>query len=250
MRFITHNGMYHADDVCATALLQIIFGSDIEIIRVNNLNDAVIEDDDIVFDVGGGKFDHHQEGSEIRPNGIPYAAFGLLWKEFYNKLGICGWAAHRMDEDFIQFIDQTDNFGQIKYPNTLSAMVTAAFSAGTSFEECVAMVKPLLKGVIESYSKLSMQRVDVVNKTIETKDALFEDTQNHYDSRVFQNTGVIFVIGPSNRGDGVVLRSLASINYPIKLPEGIEPVFLHKAKFTGTFKSVEDARAVARYSLA
>ncbi len=250
MRFITHAGMYHADDVCATALLQTVFGHDVEIIRTNNLGDIIVEDDDIVFDIGGGRFDHHQEGSEVRENGIPYAAFGLLWKEFHFKLDICGWAAHRMDEDFIQYIDQTDNFGQVKYPNTLSAMVTSAFYAGTSFEECVAMVRPLLKGVIESYSKLSMQRVTVVNKSIEDKSALFEDTQNHYDSRVFQDTGIKLIIGPSNRGDGVVLRSLDSEKFPIRIPEGIEPVFLHKAKFTGTFKTVEDARAVARYSLA
>lgn len=242
--------MYHADDVCSACLLQMIFGSDVEIIRVNSLSEVVVEDDDIVFDIGGGKFDHHQEGAAVRNNGVPYAAFGLLWAEFYEDLGFCGWAAHRFDEDFIQLVDRTDNLGQAKCPNTLSAMVTAAFSAGTSFEECVAMVKPLLKGVIDSYSKLSEQRVAVVNKAIETKDALFEDIATHYDGRVFQGTGTIFVIGPSNRGDGVVLRSLDSEKFPIKLPEGVEPVFLHKAKFTGTFKSVEDARAVARYSLA
>ena len=25
-------------------------------------------------------FDHHQEPRESRPNGVPYAAFGLLWR--------------------------------------------------------------------------------------------------------------------------------------------------------------------------
>lgn len=33
----------------------------------------------IVFDIGRGAFDHHQKDSRIRENGIPYAAFGLLW---------------------------------------------------------------------------------------------------------------------------------------------------------------------------
>lgn len=35
----------------------------------------------IVFDIGRGKYDHHQRDSRIRENGVPYAAFGLLWEE-------------------------------------------------------------------------------------------------------------------------------------------------------------------------
>lgn len=34
----------------------------------------------IVFDIGRGQYDHHQKDSRIRENGIPYAAFGLLWE--------------------------------------------------------------------------------------------------------------------------------------------------------------------------
>ena len=65
---------FHADDVFATALLQIL-RPDIKITR-----GFVVPDDfdGIVYDIGFGMFDHHQEPRETRPNGIPYAAFGLL----------------------------------------------------------------------------------------------------------------------------------------------------------------------------
>ena len=72
----THAGTFHADDVFATALLQIL-RPDIKITR-----GFVVPDDfdGIVYDVGGGMFDHHSEPRECRPNGVPYAAFGLLWR--------------------------------------------------------------------------------------------------------------------------------------------------------------------------
>ena len=66
----THGGKFHADDVFSTALLQIV-RPDIQVTR-----GFVVPDDfdGIVYDVGGGMFDHHQEPRETRPNGVPYAA--------------------------------------------------------------------------------------------------------------------------------------------------------------------------------
>ena len=71
----THGGKFHADDVFSTALLQIL-RPDIQITRGFTVPDDF---DGIVYDVGGGMFDHHSEPRETRPNGVPYAAFGLLW---------------------------------------------------------------------------------------------------------------------------------------------------------------------------
>ena len=73
----THAGKFHADDVFATALLQIL-RPDIKITRGFVVPDGF---DGIVYDVGYGMFDHHQEPREYRANGVPYAAFGLLWRD-------------------------------------------------------------------------------------------------------------------------------------------------------------------------
>lgn len=74
----THNGRFHADDVMATAILKQIF--DIELIRTRD-ND-ILKDLDIVYDVGRGEFDHHGIEKKYRENGIPYAACGLIWRQF------------------------------------------------------------------------------------------------------------------------------------------------------------------------
>ena len=103
----THGGKFHADDVFSTALLQIL-RPDIQVTR-----GFVVPDDfdGIVYDVGGGMFDHHSEPRECRPNGVPYAAFGLLWRLLGAQL-VGEHQARLLDENFIQPLDLNDNTGE------------------------------------------------------------------------------------------------------------------------------------------
>ena len=67
--------------------------------------------DGIVYDIGFGMFDHHQEPREYRANGVPYAAFGLLWRVL--GPGLVGERQARLiDENFIQPLDLNDNTGE------------------------------------------------------------------------------------------------------------------------------------------
>ena len=38
-----------------------------------------IPQDALIYDIGRGKYDHHQEDAELRENGIKYSSFGLLY---------------------------------------------------------------------------------------------------------------------------------------------------------------------------
>jgi len=107
----THGGKFHADDVFSTALLQIV-RPDIQVTR-----GFVVPDDfdGIVYDVGGGMFDHHQEPRETRPNGVPYAAFGLLWQVLGAQL-VGEHQARLLDENFIQPLDLNDNYRRAELP--------------------------------------------------------------------------------------------------------------------------------------
>lgn len=95
-RLITHNGTFHADDLFACATLILLMnkhGYDYEIVRTRDTE--VVNTGDYIFDVGGiydpkqNRFDHHQKGrAGVRDNGISYASFGLVWKEY--GLELCG----------------------------------------------------------------------------------------------------------------------------------------------------------------
>lgn len=102
---MTHAGKFHADDVFSAALLRILNPN----IRFERVLSVPEDFDGIVFDIGWGKFDHHQSGAPVRENGVPYAAFGLLWKEFGSEL--LGEEADSFDEHFIQPLDLEDNTG-------------------------------------------------------------------------------------------------------------------------------------------
>ena len=79
---VTHGGRFHADDVFSSALLRLL-NPKIKIRRVMRLPENF---DGLAFDIGGGDFDHHQNGAPVRENGVPYAAFGLLWRAFGDRL--------------------------------------------------------------------------------------------------------------------------------------------------------------------
>jgi uncharacterized UPF0160 family protein len=115
MRLGTHNGTFHADDVYAAVFLMKLY-EDAEIIRSRDPN--VLATCDIVFDVGRGKYDHHSRDKEYRENGIPYAASGLIWRDFgrhvLEKEGVSEQDVQEqlfceIDEEFIQPLDAVDN---------------------------------------------------------------------------------------------------------------------------------------------
>jgi len=101
----THNGQFHADEVFASAILSLV-NPNVKIIRTRD--PKVLETCDIVYDVGGGEFDHHQNEAEVRENGIPFAAAGLIWRAFGSVI-TTEEIAKRIDEKLFQGIDAVDN---------------------------------------------------------------------------------------------------------------------------------------------
>lgn len=160
----THDGKFHADDVCAVAALALLVDGAIEVVRTRNEN--TINSADFVVDVGGvfdpkkQRFDHHQEGGAgVRENGIPYAAFGLVWKTYGEEL--CGSlsVAKIIDKDMVSPLDGSDNGVNLyepKFENVnpydLGSVVNAFVSTwkeedrdmDVAFAELVRFVKALL----------------------------------------------------------------------------------------------------------
>ena len=75
---ITHFGRFHADDILSAALLKIV-GIIPDVAVVRRVGHVPQGFNGLVFDIGGGEFDHHQSNAPVRSNGAKFAAFGLLW---------------------------------------------------------------------------------------------------------------------------------------------------------------------------
>ncbi len=115
----THNGNFHADDVFAVAATMLLFPGS-KVIRSRDENE--LKNADFIVDVGAiydpnrCRFDHHQGDFNVtRPNGLPYASFGLIWKEFGER--ICGFESSKMiDDKLVTPIDALDNGVDIDAP--------------------------------------------------------------------------------------------------------------------------------------
>ncbi len=167
---VTHDGKFHADDVCAVAALSLVIDEPINVVRTRD--SEIIEKAEYVVDVGGvfdpekNRFDHHQQGGAgVRKNMIPYAAFGLVWKTFGEKLCGSSAVAELIDEGMVSPLDASDNGVDIsipKFENVSSYGIDSAINAFVStwkeedrdmdavFLELVSFVKALLARKIVS----------------------------------------------------------------------------------------------------
>ena len=110
---ITHAGTFHADDVFSTVLLNELM--EITLCRVNEIPSNLDLHKKIVYDIGGGKFDHHMANARKRDNQIKYCSFGLLF-EIYGKELFQKYQAPNIEEcyqtfikDYVMQIDAMDN---------------------------------------------------------------------------------------------------------------------------------------------
>ena len=119
----THGAKFHADDVFSTAFLRLLNPA----IEVTRGFDVPEDFDGIVYDIGRGKYDHHQQDKEIRENGVPYAAFGLLWREF----GTCFLTEHSICRKLsrwygVEIVPQGAEAGQMRYTGIVKRYETFA----------------------------------------------------------------------------------------------------------------------------
>ena len=163
---VTHDSVFHADEVFATAILDRVF-PDLMVYRTSALP-ANLPKKTIVYDVGGGKYDHHQLGGNgQRKNGVPYASAGLIWRDFGRAL--CQqtdnpnlvWSY--VDRSLIQGIDAHDNGISPKMPYVAQPMTIPGVISGfhpvwdaatpdtedIAFEKAVAFAGVILENTIE-----------------------------------------------------------------------------------------------------
>lgn len=145
MIIATHSGKFHADDVWAVAVLDLLFPG-CELIRTRDPEKILHAD--FAVDVGGiwdpqaGRFDHHQKGfAGARQSGVVYASAGLVWKEYGARCVAhisethAGYAisaesaqqiAYAIDADLVQYLDMADTGAAKNAPGSygLSALVS------------------------------------------------------------------------------------------------------------------------------
>ena len=273
----THSGKFHADDVFSAALL-LYLNLEINIFRGNKVPDDF---EGVVFDIGRGQYDHHQKDSRIRENGVPYAAFGLLWEALGEDI-LGEELAEKFDQFFVLPLDNNDNTGE---KNELASLI-GNFNPGwdspgntdQAFFQAVSVAGMILENKFERYrgNERADKRIEEILKEHEL--AISSGKKSVEESKILilpefvpcqkrlSETEIAFVIFPSNRGGYCIQpqKKEYSLNYKCSFPvewlglENEELVqetglasagFCHKGGFLMTTGTLNDAVKACEISL-
>lgn len=230
---ITHSGTMHADEVFATAFLD-SYLEDVKVFRTNRIDGYC--GDAIIYDIGRGKYDHHQLDALKRENGITYSSFGLLWKEFgrdflkkYNFsnveevfLGIDKDLVEGIDADDNGFFPKIESNYKVKVLPSIIKIFNPSFDSGENeneqFLKAVKLAKMIfeeevvyINGKVISDKKIS----EIIDNYDVNKGYLYLDEYIPYEEAILnhpEGDKILFVAFPSNRG-----------GYAIKtVPKGLE----------------------------
>lgn len=184
----THNGVFHADEVTAIAILKLLYPN-AEVIRTRD--EESLSKCDIVVDVGGGELDHHGLDVENRDNGMPYASAGLVWKKYGSQLikEMSSWLSdeqissvlNMVDKNFMIAIDALDNgvdlYKSDYHLTTFSSIISSYnpswnethINPETAFNNAISFATDiLLKEINKSIS--SFEIVNLIQKDLKLRE--------------------------------------------------------------------------------
>ncbi len=223
---ITHSGHFHADDIFSAALLKIV-GIVPEVSVIQRVGRVPENFNGLAFDIGRGKFDHHQQNAAVRLNGKKYAAFGLLWNAIgaeyiadkYNiDMNTAKIVAENFDAEFVTSMDLTDNFGFKVYPNPLAYLIATRNNGNYPEEERTIMFQNIANEYcvyLESAIKSVYDFVNYKNiaRELAVSDVITLTPGTFIPTSAFENTKTKYIVKLSTRGT----YNIMAIN-PYKIP--------------------------------
>lgn len=289
VRVATHSGSFHADEVFALATLRMALGP-LEIVRTRSPEKlaaaALRVDVGRRYDPETGDFDHHQGDVGERENGIRFASFGLVWKQYGEALAGSPEVAASVDGRVVAPIDAGDN-GQELYeplvegtvPYAVSGVIAAmnppwdaedgAAAERAAFDEAVDLAEGIVRRELEA-SQGRARAADLVRAALERAEdprILELDRGMPWRGVVRDAPEVLFVVSPRSRGDWS-LQAVPAGDHGfanrLALPEpwaGLEgeplqqvtgvpdAVFCHVARFMAVAGSRDGVLELARQAL-
>lgn len=285
---VTHDGVFHADEVFATALIKLIAKSNnneskIEVVRTRNpkiLQEHLELENSIVIDVGNSEFDHHQELKYNTINGeeIPMSSFGLVHKKFLELNLIM------FDKDLQNLVVEVDKADNGVAPSTVSTLIrtftpnwndTSDTAMDDAFKKAVKFAKVILKNMLgksnsnllaEKFIKNEIQNLKKQELLFGTKRNYlilksfipFQETIIKYNETVSDEDKIKFVINKNKNKYNLhtIKKSLGSFENHIDLISldmakelNVDVDFIHNNKFFAVADSVESLEEIIAISM-
>lgn len=211
---ISHAGNFHADDIMSIVFLKKLRNNIVLYRSLNNIPENIGQDV-IVFDTGYGKFDHHQKGgngthpieSSTSEKPIPYASFGLLWKEF--GLEFCSqkfadsdkatalWKY--MENELVKSVDAFDNgiyprcnpeySYKLLTVSNLIALINPTVTEGEDYDSYIDIAISVAEIIFDTILKIGINNIEKFHKN----GSLQMDNSSLVDQSEYFNAQNIFV---------------------------------------------------------
>jgi uncharacterized UPF0160 family protein len=292
MQVATHDGTFHADDVFAVAALRL---RDPGVTIVRSRDRALLDASDARVDVGlrsdpaTGDFDHHQRGGAgVRGNGIPYASFGLVWRE--HGAALCEGderVAADVDRSLVQGVDAIDTGVTLTEslvdgvrPTTISDLVAGMNPVWDEvstpeirdalFEQAVGIAERIIRRQIaaaSAYARAGALVREAITGAVDPRIIELDRRLPWFEAVVTGAPEALYVIYPKSDGWGLqaVPRELGSFVNRKDLPAawagldgpalaevtGVpDAMFCHAARFVAAAQSREGAAELVRQAVA
>lgn len=275
---VTHSGRFHADEVYATALVLMVESHEV----VRSRDEAVIQQADIVLDVGGEhdpdrqRFDHHQNSfTECRADGTPFATAGLIWFHFAERIlrkhGLkdpaeIEFATQWMDDKLIKDIDAVDNGLFTEDPRPSVSLLIAMMNESSdepekqalAFEKAVSSTSDILTNFIKAAVTEAEVRTELEATLDQVEDGIWV-LEKHLPFKDFLRSqpDIRRVVYPRNEEQFGVYCNGQSNHLPerfrglrdseLNAVTGLDDaVFCHKSGFMSVTLSLESALFMAK----
>ena len=285
---VTHDGVFHADEVFATALIKLVAKSSnnqIEVIRTRNpkiLQEHLALESSMVIDVGNSEFDHHQELKYNTINGeeVPMSSFGLVHKKFL-ELGLIFF-----DKDLQNLVTEIDKADNGVAPSTMSTLIRtftpnwndiSDTAMDCAFYRAVEFAKVILENMLEK-TKLNFFAEEIIKDRIETLKTQnefktnsmkrnyliletfipFQETIIKYNETVNEEDKIKFAINKNKNKYNLhtIKKALGSfenhvdlISFDMAKELGISINFIHNNKFFAVADSIETLEEIIAISV-
>ncbi len=257
---IVHNEGFHADDVMCAAIGKYINHN----IQIKRMDKDIPEKElrgrgILVCNMGGGRYDHHQENAKIRQDtGLPYCACSLLLNDCWRLIFRSKNTYWRFVGKFMLPIEQADNG---KGSNPLSAYISSfkpVWDSSETMDDAFMKAVDVLVDLIRRdvvYEEAEDRAKPLVRKALQESDGKIVVLDKDYPYlTVLRKSTAEFVIFPVDDTGRVHLRCIEekhSIAPKKYLPASwlkdppIGCTFVHQQLFVAAFDNLEHALSAA-----
>lgn len=245
MQIITHDGLFHADEVFACALLLEFYDRNLEIVRTRHLTKEHFTSKYFLIDQGrvlepeNLNFDHHQY-----KNGLASNMLILDWlydikkvpKEFYDGIRLDMLGISHVDTNGYDFksMNSTGSIPIFHVNNFFKVINHLNKEGDENFEDAIMMARMYLKGQYRFNVLTRIKSKEIWDKGVTYGKVRELNEYPHFWKEYNQEN---FILYPDD--DKWVVQSKDSTIYPLQ--EKGNEVFFHKNKFIAVFENKFDA---------